>query len=108
MRAEDVLGVDRLAAARAGPQLARRAARFGQCLGLELQGAALRHRQRWPNDHVDEQTEDRQHQREAGGEYVEQHAVRPLARIAECPVRQAEPERQQVKDDDEKQWFQRR
>src|SRR6202022_4663421 len=108
MRAEDVLGVDWLAAAGAGPQLARRAARLGEGLRLELQRPAFRHRQRWPNDHVDEQTEDRQHQREPRGENVEEHTVRALSRIAECPIREAEPEGQQVKDDDEEQRFQRR
>src|SRR5712692_10020272 len=108
MRAEDILGVDRLAAARAGPKLARRAARLGQGLRLELQRTTFRHRERRPDDHVDEQAEDRQHQREPGGENVEQDTVRALPRIAECPVREAQPERQQVKDDDEEQRFQRR
>src|SRR5204863_825577 len=108
VRAKYVLGVDRFATAGAGPQLASRATRLGQCLGLELERPALRHRQWWPDDHVDEEAEDWQHQGEAGGENMEQHAVRALAGIAECPVGEAEPEGQQVKHDDEEQRLQRR
>src|SRR5438445_625919 len=59
VRTEHVLRIDRLAAARAGPQLARRPAWFGQGRGLEFQRAPLRHGQRRPDDHVDEQAEDR-------------------------------------------------
>src|SRR5207245_11670430 len=108
VRTQDVLRVDRFAAAGAGPQFARRSTRLRQSLRLEFQGAALGHRERRPDDHVDEETENWQHQGEPGGKDMEQHTVRALAGIAEGPVRQTEPEGQQIENYDSEQRLQRR
>src|ERR1700693_3118303 len=63
VRTEHVLRIDRLAAAGARPQLARGTARLRERLRLQLERPALRHRQRRPDDHVDEKPEDKQHPR---------------------------------------------
>ena len=100
MRAEHVLGIDGLATAGTGAQLARGTARFGKRRGLQLERSPLRHRQRRPDDHVDEQAEYRQQERDPGGEHMERHARRTFACVPECPVGKAEPEGDQVEDDD--------
>src|SRR5207302_6967978 len=85
VRAEHVLGVDRLAAAGAGAQLAYGPSGLGQGQGLQLQGATLGHGQGRTDDHVDEEPEDGQQERDAGREDVEGQAWRALPGVPKCP-----------------------